>query len=41
MIAKKRIDLEEPKRMARMINADTMEHTAGQEISTERICHDA
>ena len=41
MIAKKRIDLEEPKRMARMINADTMEHTAGLEIGTERLCHDA
>jgi len=27
--------------MDRMINADTMEHTAGLEIGTERICHDA
>ena len=40
-IAKKRVDLEEPKRMARTLKADTMEHTAGQDIGTERICHAA
>lgn len=41
MIDKKRIDVDEPKRMARMIDADTMVHTEGLEIGTERICHDA
>jgi hypothetical protein len=40
MIDKKRIDVNEPKRMARMIDADTMVDTEGLEIGTERICQD-
>lgn len=40
MISNKRIDLNEPRHVARITDADTKLHTDSKEIGTKRVCHD-